>query len=119
MSKHPTISKSKNLDVPIIITSTIDSKNDTIKNESPQPLSPNKYKLDKAYSLDSHHSSYQSSFSSINLASMNTSIANSDSSSNSSINQFQYYRQQFLTPPPPINYNNNIENINADFKITQ
>lgn len=119
MSKHPTISKSKTLDVPIIITSAITEP----KNEPPQPiLSPTKYKLDKAYSLDSQYSSHQSSFSSINSVSIN------DSCSNNSINQFQYYRQQFLTPPPAISFANNINNnnspsnmekINADFKSNQ
>ena len=122
MSKHPQIAKSKTLDVPIIITSPTHEQNDGINHsgEILLPTNTNKYKLDKALSLDSHcaHNQSQNSLSS-SMSSMNNS-ANSESSSNNSIHQFQFYRQQFLTPPPVVYFNtNNVENINADFKINQ
>lgn len=119
MSKYPQIAKSKTLDVPIIITSPTHEANDgNHTSEILLPTNTNKYKLDKALSLDSHCDQKQNQNSvSSSMSSMNNT---SENSSNNSIHQFQFYRQQFLTPPPAVYFNtNNVENINADFKINQ
>lgn len=126
MSKHPVISKSKTLDVPIIITSpTIDQHHETsgpCEHLVPPSHFTKNHKLDKALSLDSHSLEYPHSLSSTS-SSINTSLNSTESTSNNSIHQFQFYRQQFLTPPPVVSYSSSSsssdisENINADFKL--
>jgi hypothetical protein len=118
MSKHHIICKSKTLDVPIIVTSTISDSNDTHDshtenlrlNENTNGLAiSNKFKLDKGLSLDSHYLGSMSSSSSSSTNNINSSSTSLTSSTNS-------IRQQFLTPPPIINFNSNkVYNINADF----
>lgn len=120
MSKHHVICKSKTLDVPIIITSSIQSGGMTGTVELPSPTSsvglnnnsnssnhpvfiennsPNqivKYKLDKGYSLDSKYllNNHQGSLSSSSTNNDMTSSTNSISSSTSN--------KHFLSPPPSI-----------------
>lgn len=137
MSKHHIICKSKTLDVPIIITSTIDSNensfcfNEVNTNEPSSiqtkpfgQISPgggNKFKLDKGFSLDSHYLQSQNSLSSSSTNNDINSSSNSISSSTNSIqtHNFQFQHQQFLTPPPAVNINSAIcYNINADFDST-
>ena len=75
MSKHHIICKSKTLDVPIIVTSTISDSNDSNMHENHIEMhrqtdnlnglaNPNKFKLDKGLSLDSHYLNNMSSSSS-------------------------------------------------------
>jgi hypothetical protein len=117
MSKHPQISKSKTLEVPIIITSpTNDPNHDTFEYQQ-SPTTPNRFKLDKALSLDSHKMSYQNSLDS-SSCSINNSLNSTESLSNNSIHQFQFFHQKFLTPPPIIN-SETTENMSAVFKTNQ
>lgn len=114
MSKHHVICKSKTLDVPIIVTSTIGDSNDNNLEHSLTTgnglIGSNKFKLDKGLSLDSHCLNSLSSSASSSTTNMTSSSSTSISSSSNSI------RQQFLTPPSIINLNSNkTYNINADF----
>lgn len=132
MSKHHVILKSKTLDVPIIITSSTTEENQFSFNEVPSndPVTSltnsNKFKLDKGFSLDSHYLKSQNSLSSSSTSNDLTSSSNSISSSNSSLQQqfqqFQFYNQQYLQPPPSVNLSNSSSNqtynINADFDVT-
>ena len=130
MSKHP-LRTSKTLDIPIIITSSINDSNDStnlfgnnstnnrVLESNEHVIQNSKFKLDKALSLDSHCLEYQNSLSSTS-SSINTSIA-STSSSNGSI-----HRQQYLVPPPvstalnPYNSNSNsITLTHSDLKANQ
>ena len=128
MSKHP-LRTSKTLDIPIIITSSINESNDSsnlfgnstnnrVLESNEHVVQNSKFKLDKALSLDSHCLEYQNSLSSTS-SSINTSIA-SASSSNGSI-----HRQQYLVPPPvstalnPYNSNNSMTLTNSDLKANQ
>lgn len=115
MSKHHVICKSKTLDVPIIVTSTIGDSNDNdldhcLVATGNGSIGSNKFKLDKGLSLDSHCLNSLSSSASSSTTNMTSSSSTSISSSSNSI------RQQFLTPPSIINLNSNkTYNINADF----
>lgn len=112
MAKHHLICKSKTLDVPIIVTSpTNDNSNladliDPTTTTSTQTTTPNKFKLDKGLSLDSHCMNSLSSSASSSVTNMTSS--SSVSSSTSSI------RQQFLQPPSVLSLSK-AYNIAADF----
>lgn len=134
MSKHHVILKSKTLDVPIIITSSISDENQFSFSEAPstepisqiQPVSA-KFKLDKGFSLDSHYLKSQNSLSSSSTSNDMTSSSNSMSSSTNSLQQqhftnFQFHNQQYLQPPPAVsltsmNTASQTININADFDV--
>lgn len=139
MSKHHIICKSKTLDVPIIITSTISDSSfspsaDTgsyfhenggskfLENEPPLGVilngSGSKFKLDKGFSLDSHYMKSQNSLSSSSTNNDNASSFSSISSSTNSSSSFQFQNQHYLVPPPVINMSSNQTcNINADFSL--
>lgn len=126
MSKHHVILKSKTLDIPIIITSSISEENHYRENSSSDEQFPykinQKYKLDKGYSLDSHHFKNQNCLSSSSIGQQVCSVSNSVSSSEASLpnqlNGFQSQSQKYLQPPPMINLSTLANsNINADFSI--
>ncbi|RNA17187.1 hypothetical protein BpHYR1_019234 [Brachionus plicatilis] len=124
MSKHHVILKSKTLDVPIIITSSMTEENHYLEtasnNDQFSHLVNSKFKLDKGFSLDSHYlnnqKSMSSSITSNELNSVPNSISSSESSLQCQLNNFQFHNQQFLQPPPLINPSSFTNpNINADF----
>ncbi|CAF0857353.1 unnamed protein product [Brachionus calyciflorus] len=127
MSKHHVILKSKTLDVPIIITSSISDESQFNFSESNDQLTHivgTKYKLDKGFSLDSHYLHSQNSLSSSSTSNDLTSTPNSVSSSNSSLQSqlntsFQFHNQKYLQPPPVVNLTTltSANNINADFEV--
>ena len=129
MSKHHVMCKSKTLDVPIIITSSIDIVNDySCENEdvdnglqqnaiaTSNNTNNGKYKLDKGLSLDSHCLKTQNSLSSnsTNNDLTASSSTNSVSSSTSSNLKLQFQNQKFLSPPASVKTS---YNINADFTL--
>lgn len=125
MSKHHVILKSKTLDVPIIITSSNSEENHYRENsnsdEQFQYLVNQKYKLDKGYSLDSHHFNNQNSLSTSignEVCSISSSVSSSETSLQNQLNGSQSHSQQYLQPPPMINKSILTNSkINADFCI--
>ncbi len=117
MSKHPQISKSKTLEVPIIITSPTNDTNYDMLEYQQSSTQPTRFKLDKALSLDSHRMSYQNSLDS-SSCSINNSLNSNEFLSNNSINQFQFCNQNFLSPPPIVNTDVS-DNMSAAFKNNQ
>jgi hypothetical protein len=146
MSKHHVICKSKTLDVPIIITSSIGDSGTTgegvyfnettsthetttattnLVTSSQMVMSSNNNnssKLNKGYSLDSKYMmTTQNSLSSSSTNNDMTSSSNSVSScSTNSIQPQHYHSRQFLLPPPtPIDLLQT-SNINgADFEANK
>ena len=125
MAKHHVICKSKTLDVPIIITSSIQSGGMTGTVELPSPTSspmsvglnnnnnstssnhpvfiennlPNqivKYKLDKGYSLDSKYLLNN------HQGSLSSSSTNNDMTSSTNSISSSTSNKHFLSPPPSI-----------------